>query len=38
MKIVYFDVENYEEEFLKENNNGKYIAISMDCVIISINK
>ena len=21
-----------------ENNNGKYIAISMDCVIISINK
>ena len=24
MKIVYFDVENYEEEFLKENNGGKY--------------
>lgn len=24
MKIVYFDVENYEEEFLKENNDGKY--------------
>ena len=24
MKIVYFDVENYEEEFLKDNNEGKY--------------
>ncbi len=24
MKIVYFDVENYEENFLKENNEGKF--------------
>lgn len=24
MKIVYFDVESYEEEFLKKNNEGKY--------------
>ena len=24
MKVVYFDVENYEEAFLKENNKGKY--------------
>lgn len=24
MKIVYFDVENYEENFLKENNKNKY--------------
>jgi len=24
MKIVYFDVENYEENYLRENNEGKY--------------
>ncbi len=24
MKIVYFDVESYEEEFLKNNNEGKF--------------
>lgn len=24
MKIVYFDVENYEEAYLKEHNEGKY--------------
>lgn len=24
MKIVYFDVENYEEQFLKDNNEQKY--------------
>ncbi len=24
MKIVYFDVENYEEKYLKENNENKY--------------
>lgn len=24
MKIVYFDVENYEEKYLRDNNNNKY--------------
>ena len=24
MKIIYFDLENYEEQFLTENNDGKY--------------
>ena len=23
-KIVYFDVQNYEKEFLKKHNEGKY--------------
>ena len=27
MKIVFFDVENYEEDFLKQSNEGKYTYI-----------
>ena len=28
MKTVYFDVESYEEQFLKDNNNGNYILVN----------